>query len=322
MSEPIVLATAELDAYAEGVLGKFGRIKVAPDIKEATIAGMMDHVVALAVRGAAPITAAVIEKAPDLRVIGRTGVGYDSVDIAAATRRRIPVVYTPGVGSRAIGEAAMGYMLTLCKRFAYWDEQLKAGNWKSRFETQARDLDGRVLGIIGFGRIGQILAEMARPFNMTIIAYDPLVSAERGAGLGVRMVELEDLLTAADFISLHCPLIPETKGLINRQRLALVKPGTYLVNLARGAVVESLDVLHEALISGQLGGIGLDVYEPAPPDVTHPLFKLPNVLTSPHSMGTTEAAMTRIFKSMADDMAAILRGEKPRFVVNEEVLPR
>lgn len=318
---PKVLATAPLDAYATGVLSGFGEFVIAPDMRESTLAEMMDGVVALAVRGAAPITEAVLARAPHLRVIGRTGVGYDIVDIAAASRRGIPVVYTPGAGARAVAEAAMTFMLALSKLLVFWDHQLKSGNWKSRLETQGGDLDGRTLGIIGLGRIGRVLAEMARPFNMTILAYDPYLESTAGQDLGVHMVDLEELLRHADFVSLHCPQTPETRGMINRERLSWMKPGSYLINLARGGVIESLDLLDEALARGHLAGVALDVFEPSPPDISHPLFRHPNCLTSPHAMATTQAAMTRIFRSMADDMAAVLRGERPNFVVNPDVLP-
>jgi D-3-phosphoglycerate dehydrogenase len=318
---PKVLATAQLDEYATRVLSRFGEFVIAPDMRASTLAEMMDGVVALAVRGAAPITEAVLARAPHLRVIGRTGVGYDTVDIAAASRRGIPVIYTPGAGARAVGEAAMTFMLALSKLLVFWDRQLKSGNWKSRLETQGGDLDGRTLGIIGLGRIGRVLAEMARPFNMTILAYDPYLESTAGQDLGVHMVGFEELLRRSDFVSLHCPQTPETRGMINRERLSWMKPGSYLINLARGGVIESLDLLDEALASGHLAGVALDVFEPSPPDVSHPLFRHPNCLTSPHAMATTQAAMTRIFRSMADDMAAVLRGERPNFVVNPDILP-
>ncbi len=322
MSNAVVLATAPLDDYATGVLSAFGQFRVTPDIKESTLAGMMDGVVALAVRGAAPITEAVLANAPALRVIGRTGVGYDSIDIAAATRRGIPVVYAPGAGAPAVAEATFAFMLALCKQVMHWDRELKAGNWNSRLGVQGGDLDGKVIGIIGLGRIGRLVAGIAKVFNMTVMATDPYVDAATCAAHGARKVELEELLSTADFISLHCPQNTETRGMIDRARLAVVKPGAFLVNLARGGVIDGLDPIHEALASGRLAGAAIDVFDPSPPDVTHPLFQMPNCLTSPHAMATTAGAMTRIFKSMADDMAAILGGAAPRFVVNPEVLDR
>ena len=322
MTRPKIYLTQPVDAYATEVLQRYGELVVASETTEAVMKNEIAGAMALVVRGQAPITAAVLAAAPDLKVIGRTGVGYDTIDIAAATRQGVPVVFTPGVGARAVAEAALAYMLAMCKMIPHWDKQLKAGNWKARYERQGRDLDGKTLGIVGFGRIGQLVAEMARPFNMTVLAYDPYVQPARGKELGAEMVELDVLMKRSDFISLHCPQIPETEGFINRARLSVVRPGSYLVNLARGGVIESLDLLHEMLENGQLGGVALDVFDPAPPDVSHPLFSHENCIASPHAMATTLGAMTRIFKSMADDMAAIIDGETPRFVVNPETLQK
>jgi len=319
MSEKKILATGPLDDYAVGVLSDCGEFVTAPDNEESTLLEWIDGAVALAVRGIPPISAAVINKSPDLKVIGRTGAGFSNVDIEAATAKGIPVVYTPGAGARAVAEAAMAFMLALCKLVLHWDRETKAGNWSSRFESQGSDLEGATLGIIGLGRIGRILAQMAQPFQMKIVAYDPFLTPEQGAEAGAELIELDDLLKCSDFISIHCAQTQENTGLINRERINLVKQGAYLINLSRGGLVESLDVLHEALQDGRLAGVGLDVFEPEPPDVSHPIFKLDNCLTSPHAMGTTKGAMTRIFKTMADDIAAVLRGERPQFVVNPEV---
>lgn len=314
-----ILATGPLDDVAVQLLKTFGDVIIAPDNCESTLLSLLDGTIALVVRGVGPISAKLIHAAPELRVIGRSGAGYSNVDIPAATAHRIPVVYTPGMGARAIAEAAITFMLALCKRLTYWDQQLKTGNWNSRFESQPGDLDGAILGIIGLGRIGQTLAELAQSFHMTILASDPYVDHRRAAQLGVEMVNIEELLCRSDFISIHCAETKETSGLINRERIRLVKPGTYLVNLSRGSVIESLDVLYEALQNGSLAGVGLDVFEPEPPDVSHPLFKLTNCITAPHALGMTNGAMKRIFRSMAEDMAAVLQGKRPKFVVNPEV---
>lgn len=321
MTRKKILATAPLDAYSTRMFSEIGDIVIASDISEQAMIDAVTGIDALVVRGPVPVTAAIIKRAaPTLKVIGRTGVGYDTIDIAAATEAGIPVINTPGAGSRAVAEAAMAYMLALCKIVIQWDHEVKTGNWKSRYTLQGRDLDGHTLGIVGLGQIGQLLVEMARPFNMTVVAYDPYLSAQRASELGVEVLGIDELLKRSDFISLHCPLTPETKSLINRERLAQVKPGAYLVNLARGAVVESLDALYDALKSGRLGGVGLDVFDPAPPDISHPIFTLRNCLASPHAMATSEGAMNKIFKSMTDDMLAVMRNEPPKFIVNPTTL--
>jgi D-3-phosphoglycerate dehydrogenase len=158
-----------------------------------------------------------------------------------------------------------------------------------------------------------------RPFNMRILAYDPYASRDRARELGVELVSLEEMLPQSDFISLHVPVTPETRGLINRRTMMLIKRGACLINIARGGLVESLDLLVEALESGALEGVGLDVFDPEPPDFGHPLFRQPNCLTSPHALAMTTGAMFKVFKSMAEDVAAVLNGNRPRFVVNPEV---
>lgn len=320
MQTRTIVGTGPIAEVAVEILRPYGEIVIAPDGNESSLIPLLENAVAVVVRGEGSVSRTVIESAPNLKVIGRSGVGYNNIDIKAATDHRIPVVYTPGAGARAVAEAAMAMMLALCKNLAYWDEQMKTGRWNSRNDFNRNgDLDESTLGIIGFGRIGQLLAEMARPFNMTIIAHDPFVPPKLAVERSVELVELEDLLNCSDFICIHALLTDETRGLINRQRLEQVKRGACLINLARGGLVESLDILHDALEEGRLSAVGLDVFEPEPPDVSHPIFRMSNCLSAPHALGMTRRAMARIFTSMAEDMAAVLTGRQPQFVVNLEV---
>jgi phosphoglycerate dehydrogenase-like enzyme len=211
-------------------------------------------------------------------------------------------------------------MLALSKKMIHWDIQLKQGNWRSRFEQSPGDLEGATLGIIGLGRIGCRLAQLIRPFGMSVLAYDPYVTAEAASEQNVELVALDELLQKSDFVSIHALLNDNTRGLINRTRFSAMKPGSILINLARGAIVESLDVLYEALTDGPLAAAALDVFEPEPPDVSHPIFKLENCLTSPHAICMTKRAMYKSFKMMAEDMAAVLAGRTPQFVANPEAL--
>lgn len=314
-----ILATGPLDQVAIDILSPFGEVQVAPNGEPESVLPLVSEAIALAVRGGGGIDRRVIEAGRKLRVIGRSGVGLDNVDVGTATRLGIPVVFTPAASASAVAEGAMTYMLALCKRITYWDRQLKKGNWESREQSRPADLRGAVLGIVGLGNIGQTLAKLARPFDMSILAHDPYVTPETALQLGVELVSLEQLLARADFISLHAPLTRKTRGLINAQNMKLVKRGAYLVNMARGGVVDSLDTLYDALNEGVLAGVGLDVFEPEPPDVSHPIFRHPGCLTSPHVLGTTHGAMSRIFRTMAEDMAAVLKGSRPRFVANPEV---
>ena len=316
---PRIVSTGPVGQVAIDILRPVGEVEIAPDGTEETMVPLVGDAIGIIVRGDGVANSNVIEAAKNLKVIGRTGVGYDSIDVVSATQHNIPVVYTPAAGAKAVAEAAITYMLVLCKRIYYWDQQLKSGNWRSREESKPGELDGAVLGIVGFGTIGQRVAQLAGPFDTKILAFDPYVSPEQAEKLNVELVGLNELLSEADFISIHTPLTKQTRGLINRERLQQVKRGAYLVNLARGGVIESLDVLHEGLLDGTLAAVGLDVFEPEPPDVSHPIFQHPNCLTSPHSLGMTPRAMNRIYESMAQDMVAVINGDRPRFVANPQV---
>jgi phosphoglycerate dehydrogenase-like enzyme len=320
MTVPTIASSGPVGEVAVEILKPFGNIVVADDSSEAALLQILEGAVGLILRGDGVGSTRVIEAAADLKVIGRSGVGYDRVDIQSANARKIPVVITPGANSQAVAEAALAYMLALSKKIFHWDIQLKQGNWRSRFEQSPGDLEGATLGIIGFGRIGYRLAQLVRPFGMTVLAYDPHVSSETAGEQDVELIALDELLQKSDFVSIHALLNESTLGLINRTRLQLMKPGSILINLARGAVIESLDVLYEALTDGPLAAAALDVFEPEPPDVSHRIFKLDNCLTSPHAICMSKRAMYTSFKMMAEDMAAVLAGRKPKFVANPEAL--
>jgi D-3-phosphoglycerate dehydrogenase / 2-oxoglutarate reductase len=320
MTFPSIAASGPVGEVAVDILKPFGNIVVADDSSEDALLRILEGAIGLVLRGDGIGSARVIEAAVDLKVIGRSGVGYDRVDIQSANARRIPVIITPGANSQAVAEASLTYMLALSKKMIHWDIQLKQGNWRSRFEQSPGDLEGATLGIIGFGRIGYRLAQLIRPFGMTVLAHDPFVNEKSAGEQGVELLELDELLKKSDFVSIHALLNDNTKGLMNGARLSLMKPGSILINLARGAIVESLDVLHEALTDGPLAAAALDVFEPEPPDVSHPIFKLDNCLTSPHAICMSNRAMYKSFKMMAEDMVAVLEGRKPQFVANPEAL--
>jgi len=319
MTAPVIACSGPIGQVALDILKPYGEIRVAKDSSEASLLEIAGAAIGLVLRGDGVGSARVIEAAPELKVIGRSGVGYDNVDIPAANARKIPVIITPGANDRAVAEAAIAYMLVLCKKLFHWDTQLKSGKWQSRFEQESGDLDGGTLGIIGFGRIGKKLAELIRPFDMTVLACDPFVSKDTAETLGVTLVDLEELLRRSDFISVHTLLCKDTRCLINSERIRLMKPGSFLINLSRGGVVESLDVLYEGLVNGPLAGVGLDVFDQEPPDVSHPIFKLQNCLTSPHIAGMTNRALYRLFKVMAEGMADVFEGRKPPYAANPEI---
>lgn len=319
MPSPAIIATAPLKPIAVEILKPFGDLVVMPDYSMETLFPHLESAIAIALRGDGYFPEEALAAAPNLKVLARTGVGYNKVCVAAATKRKIPLVFTPGVGARAVAEGAMAWMLALSKNICRWDAEVKAGNWNSREEMQNDGLEGATLGIIGFGRIGQRLAKMASPCDMTILAYDPFVSSDVAKSIEVKMVELDDLMNRSDFISVHAAATEENRGLINRERLAGVKRGAYFLNLARGWLVDNLDDLHEALTDGRLAGVGLDVFEPEPPDISHPLFRHPNFLTAPHAIAGSKYSTNKIQQTMAEGMAAVLCGQRPKFVVNPEI---
>jgi len=320
MAHQRILSAAPIGRTPIEILEKVAPVEISPGTDEATLLGLLDRTIAIVARGVeARINARIIEAARDLRVIGRPGAGYDTVDIDAATRRRIPVVYAP-VSGFAVSEGAMALLLTLVKKIPFCDGLVKAGQWQRRYEFSTGDMAEHTLGIVGLGRIGAGLARLAQPFEMTILGYDPVVTREQAEGMGVTLVTLDELLQKSDYVSIHVPLNEQTTGLINRQRIAQMKKGTILINTARGGIVENLDILAEALESGQLSAVGLDVFPTEPPDSSHRLFSDPRFVCAPHMLGVSILGMERIYRSMATDMVAVLRGEQPKFCVNPEVL--
>jgi phosphoglycerate dehydrogenase-like enzyme len=316
---PTIVCTGPIGDVARAILAPHAKITVCPDESDETLLSMLDGAVGLVVRGGGNARSRIIEGGKALKVIGRSGTGCDTVDLEAATRRGIPVVYAPGQNARAVAEGAFALILALTKKLTFWHERMKQGDWNSRLREKPGDLEGSTLGIIGLGNSGRVLARLAGPFDLKVLAFDPYVLPVEAEGLKVELTNLEGLLRRSQIISLHIPLTAETKGLINKQTIGLISDGSILVNMARGAIVESLDLLLEGLEEGRLAGVGLDVFDPEPPDASHPIFRHPNCLASPHSLALTDGAMNRIYKTMAEGMAAVLTGRKPEFIANPEV---
>lgn len=262
----------------------------------------------LVVRSRTKVTRRVLEAAKRLKAVIRAGVGVDNIDVEAAAERGITVVNTPREPAQSVAELTIAFALCLARRIPYLDRSMKGGLWLKG--EMGLELRGRVMGLVGLGAIGSAVARLAKAFGMKVLAYDPYVPEERARELGVELVSLDDLLKSSDFLSIHAPLTPETKGLIGREELSKMKDGSFLINTSRGGIVDE-EALLEALRSGKLAGAALDVYlnEPPPPD--HPLLKLDNVICTPHVGGSTVDAQLRIALAMADDLLRIARGEEP-----------
>ncbi|MGH2461382.1 MAG: hydroxyacid dehydrogenase, partial [Chloroflexota bacterium] len=238
----------------------------------------------------ARLTDARLSRAGRLKVIGKHGVGVDNVDLAAARARGIAVVFTPGVNSQAVAEHALTLMLMLARRIPTASRMLRDGQFdEARRTIVALDLQGKTLGLVGLGQVGRRLAAIVRQgLAMRVLAFDPYVTPAQAAELGVELVsELEPLLRAADVVSIHAPLTPETRGIIGRGALAELKPTAFLINCARGGLVDE-DALLEALQAGRLAGAGLDVFVEEPTPAAHPLFGLENVVVTPHVAGSSQ----------------------------------
>jgi D-3-phosphoglycerate dehydrogenase len=263
---------------------------------------------------------ALMDRVPTLRVIARMGIGYDNVSLAEATRRGIAVCNVPDGPTISTAEHSVMLLLATVKRLNKWQSAVKADRQVDYFGAyDGEELYGLRLGLIGLGRIGLRVAAAALALGMMVTAHDPFVNADLAAQAGVELVPaLEELLATADVVSLHLPLTSETHHLINAQRLALMKPGAFLVNTSRGGLVDEAALLH-ALETGHLGGAGMDVFEIEPPTSRHPLLHRNDIVFTPHVAGGTRASKDRLWGSALSQVLDVLRGKRPEHLVNPEV---
>jgi glyoxylate reductase len=266
------------------------------------------------------VDTALLEAAPSLRAISNVAVGYDNIDVAACTARRIPVGNTPGVLTETTADFAFALLMGLARRVAEADAYVRAGKWRTWSPTLllGADVHGTTLGIAGLGQIGAAMARRARGFGMRVLYVNRNARPELEAELGLWRVDKATLLAQSDFLSLHVPLTPETRHWLGRAELAAMKPGAMLINTARGSVVDQA-ALAEALESGRLGGAALDVTEPEPLPMDSPLLKLPNVLIAPHIASASHATRGRMASMAVDNLLAALDGRRPPHCVNPEL---
>ena len=260
---------------------------------------------------------------PTLRVVSRTGIGVDNIDLAAATAHGVAICNAPDAPSIATAEFAVSLMLFALKRLGRCSQLLARPERPDFFSAHdAGELAGRQLGLVGLGRIGGRVARIALAFGMNVAVYDPFISPQRPAELGVQRADsLEALLAAADIVSLHLPATPQTRQLIDARALAQMKPGALLVNTARGALVDE-DALLAALQHGHLAGAALDVFASEPPPPDHPLLQRPDVVATPHVAGVTLESKSRLWAAAIEQALQVLRGQRPPNLVNADVWPR
>lgn len=324
-----ILVVEHIHSAGEEMLAQQAQLVFPQAQNREGIAAAIGDCDALVVRNS-KITREILLAAPKLAVIGRHGVGYDTIDVAAATELKIPVVYTPAANTESVAEIALGFILGLGRNIlrahvAMQSEELLSDTVTLPVMAQRRglvnfDLWGKTLGVIGVGRIGSSVAKkVIAALNMRVLGYDPYVDAATLAGSGVQKIErLEDMLPQCDFVTVHCPGGAETRHMINARTLALMKPTAYLINTARGTVVDQA-ALVAALQNNHIAGAAIDVYDPEPPRPGNPLLKMDNVIVTPHFCAMTAESLYNMGTMVAQGVLDVLNGQRPPYLVNPEI---
>ncbi|MCD6420601.1 MAG: hydroxyacid dehydrogenase [Synergistetes bacterium] len=265
------------------------------------------------------ITSEVIEASPNLRVIAKHGTGVDNIDVAAATARGIPVLIATFANYESVAEHALALMFALARGIPWLDSRIRKGYW-DKMDYKGEELFGKTLGVIGFGRIGRRLRELVKPLEMKVLVYDPFLEPMDFPMDVIRVDKLDTLLESSDIVSIHCPLTEKTKHLIGERELKLMKNTAWLINTARGKIVDE-KALIEALKLGEIGGAGIDAFYSEPPDSGSVLFNMERVVMTPHVGGVTRQSLVRMGETSAKNVLDILKGIKPdaRYIVNPEI---
>lgn len=278
------------------------------------LAEILGEFEALVVRSRTKVTRQMLEKPGKLRIIGRAGAGVDNIDLEAATEKGIIVMNTPGGNTISTAEHAISMMLSLARRIPYADRTMREGKWAKK-NIVGTEMFGKTLGIVGLGKIGQVVAERMQAFGMGILAFDPFLTQEGAEKLGVKPASVEEMCAEADVITIHAPKNSETTNLINAERLASMKPGALLINCARGGIVDE-EALAKALETGQIAGAALDVFETEPLPEDHKLRTLDNAVLTPHLAASTSEAQEKVAEAIADQIREALSGGIIRNAVN------
>ncbi|MFC4946383.1 phosphoglycerate dehydrogenase [Pseudonocardia sp. GCM10023141] len=315
-TRPVVLIAEKLAPSAVALLGDDVEIRHVDGTDRPALLAAVAHADALLVRSSTQVDAEVLTASTRLKVIARAGVGLDNVDVPAATARGVMVVNAPTSNIVSAAEHAVALLLAAARHIPAADASLRAGKW-ARSALTGVEINGKVAGIVGLGKIGQLVAHRLAAFGVELIAYDPYIAPARAAQLGIELVSLDELLERADLISIHLPKTPETLGLIGKDQLAITKPGVIIVNAARGGLIDE-DALAEAVRSGHVGGAGIDVYV-TEPTTSSPLFELPQIIVTPHLGASTEEAQDRAGTDVARSVQLALAGEFVPDAVNVQV---
>ena len=309
----------EREALAAG-LGDDVEVVEAPDGSEETLASLADGCDAI-MTCFAQVTPAVVRAARQCRCISRYGVGVDNIAVDVATELGIPVTYVPDYCVDEVSDHVMALLLTWNRQVGFYDGVARTGRWEGTPSPHPLTrLRGQTIGIVGFGRIGRSVADKARAFGLSVVAHDPYLPADADLPDGITAASLDDLLTASDYVTVHTPLNDETRGLIGERAFARMKSSAYLINCARGPIVDE-PALCAALRDGSIAGAGLDVMESATPPADHPIFALDNVIVTPHVAFLSQQSVLELEVRTARATVDVLQGRMPEFLVNPAVLP-
>jgi D-3-phosphoglycerate dehydrogenase len=316
---PRILLVEPIGDPGMRILREVGIVETLPRRSQRELIARIKDADAAIIRAMLRIDSQVIDAGRRLKVIGRFGVGLDNVDVKRATERGIPVVWTPDANSAAVADFSFGLMIGIARRIASANDALKQyGSWERRHQLVGTDVSEKVLGIIGFGRVGRAVAERARGFRMRVLVHDPFVEEEVVSEFGGIRVSLEELLGQSDFVSIHAPYTSETKKLIGERQISMMKPRAFIINTVRGGIVDSR-ALVKALRAKRIAGAALDTFEEEPPRRRNALFRLENVIATPHIAAFTQESLEKVSATVAEGVASALRNERPRYVFNESV---
>jgi glyoxylate reductase len=322
--KPRVYVTRELPERGLSLIKENFDAKVWMEYVPPTKFQLKEHVLdveAIASNVSDKVDAELFDAAPKLRIVSQMAVGYDNIDVAEATKRGILVTNTPDVLTETTADYAFALILAVARRVVEADKYVRDGKWKISWHPsfmQGRDVNGATLGIVGAGRIGYAVAKRAKGFNMKIIYYDVTPRLEMEKNFDATRVDLETVFSKPDFVSVHVPLMPETRHLVNMQKLSLMKKTAYLINTSRGPVVDE-KALYDALTSGKIAGAAIDVFEQEPTPADNPLLKLENIVVAPHIASSSYETRQQMSELVAKNLIAFFKGETPPNLVNKEL---
>jgi D-3-phosphoglycerate dehydrogenase len=314
-----VLVSDNISPKCIDILKKSGlEVDVKTGMKPEELKACIGDYHGLIIRSATKVTSEIINAAKNLKVIGRAGSGLDNVDRAAATKKGIVLMNTPGGNTITTAEHSIALMVALARQIPQATISMKAGKWEKK-KFMGVELFNKTLGIIGIGNIGSQVAKRAQGLAMNVIAYDPFLSEDKAKAMGVEKVDIKDLFRRSDFITIHTPLTPETRNMINKETIKMMKPAVRIINCARGGIINEKD-LYEALVGGKVAGAALDVFEKEPPE-NNPLLKLNNVISTPHLGASTKEAQENVAVAVAEQVVDYLIHETIRNAVNFPSIP-